>query len=301
MKRLEGLDQIGFTIDKKHDCACGVVNGYKFIVSFHPQARQYSIMTTIKSIERTGVLSNYLDTMDKGEFINWVSYSNNILVVNIKNHKNLSVSDIDRIIRNIADFAYQNGYVQICRHCGQETSVEACSLNGQNELMCSSCLTQYSMNVPQPKQANLALGIVGALVGSLIGVVVWVVIYKMGFVAGITGFIMAVCCLKGYELLGKSLDKKGIVIALIIAVVMLAAAEMISLGLEILDVYGSYYGISFFDAMQSVPFFLEESEVLAAVIEDLAFGYIFMIAASFTYVRNMYKSVSSDGVIERIG
>lgn len=301
MKKLEGLEQIGLTVNKKHECAYGMIGGYKFIVTFHPQARQYTLLTTIKSDNESGVLSQYLETMDKGAYINWASYSNYVMAVNVKNNKHLTVWDLEKMMKEIAGIAYQNDYVQCCRHCGQETNLDVCTLNGQNDLMCANCLSQYSMNLPAPKPTNMSLGIVGSLIGSLIGVAVWVIIYKMGFIAGITGFIMAVCCFKGYELLGGRIDQKGVWIALAIAVVMLAAAEMISLGLEILDVYGGYYDIHFFDAMQSVPYFLEDSDVLWAVIEDLAFGYVFMAAASFSYVRNMYKTASSDGVIERIG
>lgn len=168
-------------------------------------------------------------------------------------------------------------------------------------MACASCFGEYASRQEPVKQVNLPLGIVGALIGSLIGVAVWVLIYKLGFIAGITGFVMSVCCFKGYELLGGRMDKKGVWIALIIAIVMLAAAEMISLGLEIYDVYSEYYVMSIFDAMQMIPSFLTEGEIVVSIIKDLAFGYAFMAAASFSYIKAVHQEVSSQGIVEKIG
>ena len=239
--------------------------------------------------------------MDKGQFINWTHYKDHAVIVNLKNDKNLTVWDLDKIMKEIAGFASQNGYVQCCRHCGQETPIDVCSINGYNDLSCPNCLGQLAENQPKLKEVNLPLGIVGALAGSLIGVLVWVIIYKMGFVAGITGFIMSVCCFKGYEMLGGRIDKKGVWIAVAIAIVMLGAAELISVGLEIYDVFGEMYGISMADAFRAIPAFLEEPEIMGPIVKDLLFGYVFMAAASFSYIKNINRTVSTDGVVERLG
>lgn len=259
------------------------------------------MITTMKNDNKTGVLSQYLEGMDKGQLINWTHYKDNTVIINLKNSKYLTVWEMDKIMKEIASIASQNGYVQCCRHCGQEIPIDVCSINGHIDLSCSSCLGQLAQNQPKLKDVNLPLGIVGALAGSLVGVLVWVIIYKLGFVAGITGFIMSVCCFKGYEMLGGRIDKKGVWIAVIIAIVMLAAAEMISLGLEIHDAFSAVYGISMTDAFRSIPSFLGEPEILGTVVEDLLFGYVFMAAASYSYIRNIHKTVSNDGVVERLG
>ena len=43
---------------------------------------------------------------------------------------------------------------------------------------------------------------------------------QLGYVAAISGAIMAVCALKGYELLGGKLTKKGVIISVVIMIVM---------------------------------------------------------------------------------
>lgn len=301
MKNLKGFEEIGFTVDHAHQCAYGTIEGYQFVVNFLPQQRQYTLMSTVKTENEVGAMTQYLDSMDKGNFINWTIYKDNAVIVNLKNHKELDVYAMQKIMQDIAMVAAQNGYVQCCRHCGEETVIHPVSVNGNTDLACERCLAEFTSQQPPIKEVNLPLGIVGALVGSVIGVAVWILIYQLGFVAGITGFIMAVCCFKGYEMLGGRIDKKGVWIAIVIAVVMLAVAEMLCLGIEIHSLYSEYYDISFFDAMSVLPTFLGESEIVSAVLGDLAFGYVFMAVASFSYIKNIQKRVNTEGVIERLG
>ena len=47
------------------------------------------------------------------------------------------------------------------------------------------------------KRENIAAGIVGAFLGTLLGVVCIVIIDQMGYVASVSGFVMAICALKG--------------------------------------------------------------------------------------------------------
>lgn len=301
MKKLKGFEEIGFTVNQAHQCAYGSVEGYQFVVNYLPQQRQYTLMATIKNENEAGAMTQYLDSMDKGNFINWTIYKDNAVIVNLKNHKELDVWAIQKIMQGIALTASQNAYVQCCRHCGEETVIYPVSVNGNTDLACEKCLVEFTSQQPPVKEVNLPLGIVGALVGSIIGVAVWILIYQLGFVAGITGFIMAVCCFKGYEMLGGRIDKKGVWIAIAISIAMLAVAEMICLGIEIHALYSEFYDISFFDAMSVVPDFLSEPEILSAVLGDLAFGYVFMAVASFSYIKNIQKRVNTEGVIERLG
>ena len=65
---------------------------------------------------------------------------------------------------------------------------------------------QETMN-PQGKKAkssgsNVLAGLVGAFLGSLVGVVLWLVVYKLGYIAGISGAVMVICAMMGYNKFG---------------------------------------------------------------------------------------------------
>ena len=40
---------------------------------------------------------------------------------------------------------------------------------------------------------------------------------------------------------------------------------------------------------------------MGPIVKDLLFGYVFMAAASFSYIKNINRTVSTDGVVERLG
>lgn len=301
MKTLSDLEQIGFIENKKCQSAYGNVDGFKYIVSYLAQSKQYTIVTTVKKDQEVGELQEYINTMDRGPFVNYVSYTDRVLYISMTNSNQLDVWEIQRVMKNISSFLLTQGYSQCCRHCGEITNVDVCSVEGNADLICQSCFANYESKMPEVKSVNLPLGIIGALAGSLIGVIAWVLIYQLGIVAGITGFIMSVACLKGYEMLGGRLDKKGIIIGVLIAIAMLFIAEMIALGFEIQSAYGEYgMTIGIMDSMKQIPLFLGESEVLFGVIKDLGVGYVFMIAASFSYIKSQYRAVAVENVIERL-
>lgn len=63
-------------------------------------------------------------------------------------------------------------------------------------------------------------GLVGSFLGSLIGVACIVGIGQLGYIASISGVVMAVCAIKGYTLLGGTMSRKGAVISCILTVIM---------------------------------------------------------------------------------
>lgn len=301
MKSLNDLQEVGMNVDMKYQVAYKEVSGFKFMVQFSKQQRQYVISTTVKTENEVGALSQAIEEMGKNELVNWSTYQDYTVALNIKAHKALTAHMVMDFIQALANILVQNNYTSYCRFCGQDTNVDVCIINGQSQLMCNECLSKVETTQQPVKKANAPLGILGALIGSFIGVIIWVIVYKLGYVAGITGFILAIGCFKGYELLGGAMDKKGVFISLAIAIIMLAMAELISLGLEIYGVFSDYYAITLVDAFMAIPDFLGEGEILAGVVKDLLFGYIFMGAASFSFIKNIFMAVNQEGDIKKLG
>ena len=66
-------------------------------------------------------------------------------------------------------------------------------------------------------------------------------------------------------------------------------AEQISVAWEILDVFGADYGVTFVQAYRSIPQFMQDNDFKMAVVQDLAYGYIFMAVGGFSYIWQTYK------------
>ena len=197
----------------------------------------------------------------------------------------------------VANYCSTNGMTSCCRICGTQINLAEFSINGQYATMCHTCFekAQADLSMAQQqnndKKGNVVTGIVGALLGSLIGVAIWTIIYQLGYIAGIAGLVMAVCCMKGYEKFGGKLNVLGIIISMGIAIVMLYVAENIAVALEMFNELKTEYDITFFDTFQLIPSLLkEEASFRRVFIGDLAIGYILMLVASASTIISAYKN-----------
>ena len=91
---------------------------------------------------------------------------------------------------------------------------------------------------------------------------------------------MAVCAMKGYEILGGVLDKKGVAGSVIITIIMIYGANKFA---WTWDAYDSLkgYGWSFTEVFRELGYILEESELTGGYITDLVIGYVLTAFASF--------------------
>lgn len=144
----------------------------------------------------------------------------------------------------------------------------------------------------QPVRENILLGIIGAVLGVLLGAALWVFFGRIGFIAGIAGYAIVFCGMKGYELLGGHLSKGGIILCIILSFLAILAAEFVSLGITVHSELGEMYSLSMADSFRIVPELLKESELISAVAKDLIFGYALSIWASYSSVRNIWRKTA---------
>lgn len=142
-------------------------------------------------------------------------------------------------------------------------------------------------NPVEIKQENIFAGIVGALLFAIIGGAVYFGIYQLGYIAGICGFIMFMLSNFGYSLFsGVKNSMKGIITAIIMTVVMLFVSEYICLAFDIYKAFGQEgIEVSFAEALNYIPDFMQVSEVRAGVIKDLLFAYALGALATFGSVK----------------
>lgn len=101
------------------------------------------------------------------------------------------------------------------------------------------------------KRENIVAGVVGAFLGSLIGVACVVIIGQLGYVASISGLIMAVCALKGYELLGGTLSRKGAAISMVLILAMTYFAHQLSWAIALAEAMEGELGI--WESFRAIP------------------------------------------------
>lgn len=145
--------------------------------------------------------------------------------------------------------------------------------------------------VVEKKRSNSVIfGIVGAVLGSLIGVILWILLYNFGYIASISGIVMVICAIKGYEKFSGEVDKKALIIILIITIIMVYIATHLSYGVEIYTVFKED-GITIFDGIRSVGSFLSEiPDLKSSFITDLLMGYFFTVLGTFSTFKRIFFS-----------
>lgn len=167
-----------------------------------------------------------------------------------------------------------------------ETKVESTELEGTENVNDGE---QYGN--PEPAAlSNPITGIIGALVGSILGVVLWVVIYHMGYIASIAGLAIIFCALKGYEILGRSLDKKGVVISSVIALVMVFVANHMAWTYEFYVELKDWLDMTFVEMFKIMPDLIKEADAVKEYLSDLGFGYVLTLIGGVSTIINKFKS-----------
>ena len=163
----------------------------------------------------------------------------------------------------------------MCSKCGNTVP--------EDMLRCDQCGFPLK---PKTKRENVLAGGVGAFLGAVIGAACIILTSQLGYIASIFGLILAVCTLKGYELLGGKLSGKGILISILIMAVTPYLADRIDWAILIMQEW-KQYDISFADAFAVFPEILKDGAVdLGDYMKNLLMVYGFTLLGAFATIRN---------------
>lgn len=137
--------------------------------------------------------------------------------------------------------------------------------------------------------SNVFLGIIGAIIGAAIGGIAWLILGRIGYIAGIAGYFMMYLAIRGYRKLSGFLDKKGQMISLIIALLMIFFANYLSYAIDYCKyTYGSYSIGNIFNAFMKIPSFLTVIGGWGDFILNLVIGYGLSIWSGFNIIKSVF-------------
>lgn len=191
-----------------------------------------------------------------------------------------------------------------CQNCGQELPVEGYFVSGSYMQVCDSCAQalKQSHNTAQAERAqkseNVVGGIVGSLIGSLLGVLCIILLNQLGYMAALAGIIMAVCTLKGYEILGGKLSNRGIVISIVVMIVMIFVGDRLDWAILV----SQQLEMPFPMAFQAVPVLLAEEIIEPAIyVVNLLLLYLFMAVGAVPTIRSSIRNRRFVNLVYRLG
>jgi len=157
----------------------------------------------------------------------------------------------------------------------------------------------YDENSIQAKE-NVLAGTVGAFLFALAGGVLWFVLYQVGFLAGISGLVGVICAIKGYAVFAKSESLKGVIIAVITAVIVMIIAWYFCLSMDVYTAYQDWYATgevdyapTFFESVRNAYLFLAEPEIFKSYLGDLAIGLGLCALGAYRSIANAVAALKA--------
>jgi hypothetical protein len=207
-------------------------------------------------------------------------------------------------LNEIIPMLRRKGFEDSCRICASQDMLGNYFVGGAPARLCASCYRDYCESYEEgaraeyEKRESVVGGLVGAFLGSLIGVVCIVLIGQLGYIASISGAVMGVCALKGYEILGRKLSPKGIVLSSILMIIMVYMGQRIDYAIAV----ALAYGVDALTAFRSIPFMVADNYIdSAGYYVGLAMLYLFAALGAVPTIFNIVKSKKTDAGIYRLG
>lgn len=228
------------------------------------------------------------------------AYNNNSIQIRFE-YKTIWKSNSDKILEilnTLIEEVSMNSLRTCCPCCGEIAEITPFLINDMLIPCCDSCKIETKNSIANARESvkqiksNVIGGIIGAFLGSLIGVALWIVVAQLGYISSLCGAVLTVCTIKGYQLFGGKLDKKGIFLTIVITILMVFVSAYLSFGLDIYNAYKLDANITIFDAIKSVPDFLEYPEASRAFFIDLGLGYLFTLLCAVSQFKHSYKEAN---------
>ena len=299
---------LGFRLDAARNVIYGQRGEFEFLLYAPNSQYPYMLSVTVGAKCPMGKL----DKADIKQFtksvkpITNLTQEGNLLTMILSNtpkqdklRENVNIS-----ISALIDFMKSRGITPCCQFCGQQAET-ACYVSGGSYMhLCPECAGRMRQDVTlatkkkDSKSENVIGGIVGALLGSLLGVICIVVLGQAGWVAAASGAVMAVCTIKGYEMLGGKLTKKGVVISCIVIIAMTFVGNNLDWAIEI----AKYFEIGFIDSFKIVIPMLKEGYLEASTYYlNLIMLYVFTALGAVPTIKAALQESIAEGQFAQIG
>ncbi len=283
--RYEQLAQAaGLAMDPNSGALYGRLGEYDVIV-FAPNASYPYALSAVISAYRAEIPLSMEESKEfcaDRKIVSGLTQNGSVITMALKStpNRNKLQEGLVESLAALVNFLREKGFRNCCQACGKQQEVSSCYAAGAYMHLCPECYTalqqRVEMNEAQAtqKKENVVAGIVGALLGSLIGVVCIVILSQLGYVAALSGVVMAVCTLKGYELLGGKLSNKGIVICVVLMLFMTFFGDRVDWAI----VVARELEVDFVTAFQAISLLLEEEIIeSSAYWGNLVLLYLFAL------------------------
>lgn len=300
--------ELGFQFDADSSAIYGERANYLFVLLETGNKNQFRLLFSVKpkgEVDQVYEQGSPLQTLAKESSVMANLKQDDYLVTVIIKPamtKKKAIQKVETALTELVQCLQENDYVQVCSQTGQEGEVGLYQL-GQSVFIVNEASYQLLKNNLQlevdsynSQKENLVLGIVGAFLGALVGGAVALFIARLGYVSFIAGLALGVCTIKGYELLGKKITKKGIFVSALLMILTVFLVNQIDLAIELMNYLGIEFGLSF----QAVNEMIFSGEVPENYFWNLGLLLVFTLGGAWVSVASTLSNHKSRDLARKI-
>ena len=286
------LDQQDFKYDETSETYYKTIGKYDVLITSYMNNQNYiNVSVSSNGIINQDELKQFVKNTKSIRQFNTQGNRLSFLVKSglTKNKTNEYIADA---LNEVINFLTANGYKQCSEVSGNQDNLGIYCVGGMARIMNdqeyqdASEKMIYAKQELDNKKENVLAGAVGALLGSLVGVAAIVIIGQLGYISVISGIIMGICTIKGYELLSGKVSKTGVIISIIIMTLMCIVANRLDWAITITR----EIGWPIIDSFLHCGYVLDYYDLKGSYYLDLGMKLLFTLLAASPYVVGVFKT-----------
>ena len=150
--------------------------------------------------------------------------------------------------------------------------------------------TNYNAPALEVKDENVLMGTIGAILGALVGAALIALLAKIGYVASISGVVMAFLSLFLYDKFAGKISKKGVIICVVIMIVTVFLTEWLIWSYAYYKELATIYDVSFGDVFKKLFSILKFAKKTGDFVKDIAMLYFFTALGAIPAISKTAQS-----------
>ena len=276
MDKLEWQDlasQLGLEYDEDTKIIFGQKDGYTLFIEDAGE-KIYRICFSVKGDEALSIAEDLKELKKSTKGMTNAQLTRYKLVVTVKGGmtKGRTKETIAECLEASVTFLKEHGLINVCEHTGEAEPTAVYQVGTNLLILSADSFQQLSSNLAIENQSydQQNENVIGGIV-------------QLGYVSFVSGLVMGVCTIKGYELLGKKLSKLGIGISIFFMLVMILFVHQLDWALLVSREVGTdvFTAFSYF-----TNYLLSGGEVHYTYWLNLGLLYLFTGIGAYSMVHN---------------
>ena len=297
--------ELGFQYDPETSSIYGENSGYFFLMSETDTKNVFSIALSVSRDDAEEAAAQLHQMVKDSSVLKSISLNQYVTTFTVKAGmtKAKTIENIRQALTEILQILQTNGFYTVCGYSGEKGPVGLYQIGDSLFLMNEDSFQELSTQLKietdsyNNQKENVLLGTVGAFIGAIIGGAVTLFIARLGYVAFYAGFILGICVVKGYEILGKKFSKLGAVISSILLLVTIVLVQQFDYALEAVK----QLGVDFSDGFDLINTLVLNGEAPEKYFFNFFMLAVFTIIGGGVAISSALSTHKTRGIARKIG